>query len=85
MISYPKIQAVHPLAGKRLRVTFATGTTKIYDCTPLLKELAFAPLKDEWFFRHVQADRSGFGVVWNDSVDLSESEVWINGTTEQPT
>lgn len=83
MTSYPKIQSVLPLSNKRLRVTFVTGTTKLYDCTPLLKEESFVPLKDEWFFRHAHADRSGYGIVWNDDVDLSESEVWIHGTTEQ--
>ena len=82
MNSYPKIKSVSALDNKRLRVTFATGITKLYDCTPLIKENAFRPLGDEFFFRHVHADRSGYGVVWNDEVDLSESEIWINGVTE---
>lgn len=83
MISYPKVQSVKPLPGKRLRVKFTTGTTKIYDCTSLLKDPPFAPLKDEWFFRNVHADNTGYGVVWNDKVDLSEAELWIRGKTDQ--
>ncbi len=82
MISYPKVQSVKPLPGKRLRVGFVTGATKIYDCTPLLKDSPFTPLKDEWFFRRVHADRTGYGVVWNDDVDLSEAELWIHGMIE---
>jgi hypothetical protein len=39
-------------------------------------------LADEGFFRNVRADPHGFGIVWNDQVDLSESELWINGTAE---
>ena len=82
MISYPKIQSVEPLQGKRLRVTFSTGTNKVYDCTSLLSEAPFAPLKNDHLFRQVHADHTGYGVVWNDNIDLSESELWINGTTE---
>ena len=83
MNSYPKIKSVSPLKNKKLRVTFETGIIKLYDCTPLLKEAPFIPLKDEYFFRNVHADCSGYGIVWNDDVDLSESEIWINGITEQ--
>ena len=79
MVAYPKIQSVSPLSGKRLRVTFVTGTTKLYDCTPLLEEESFIPLKDECFFRHAHADHAGYGVVWNDDIDLAESELWLNG------
>ncbi len=83
MNSYPKIISVSPLNNKKLRVTFETGITKLYDCTPLLKETPFVPLKDEYFFRNVHADHSGYGIVWNDEVDLSESEIWIHGTTDR--
>jgi hypothetical protein len=24
-------------------------------------------------------DKHGYGIVWNDELDLSESEFWING------
>jgi hypothetical protein len=24
-------------------------------------------------------DKHGYGIVWNDELDLSESELWING------
>ena len=82
MVSYPKIKAVTPLSGRRLRVTFATGDTKVYDCSPLLGEAPFEPLNDEAFFRNVYADRTGYGVVWNDNVDLSEAELWLRGVEE---
>nr|NCS23148.1 DUF2442 domain-containing protein [Microcystis aeruginosa BS13-02]NCS26968.1 DUF2442 domain-containing protein [Microcystis aeruginosa BS13-02] len=26
-----------------------------------------------------QLDPSGSGIVWNDEVDISEYEIWING------
>ncbi|MFA7174959.1 MAG: DUF2442 domain-containing protein [Kiritimatiellia bacterium] len=82
MMTYPKIISVDPLQGKQLRVTFATGVNKIYDCTALLSEASFASLNDEHVFKQVRADSMGYGVVWNDDLDLSESELWINGRTE---
>lgn len=79
METYPKIKSVQPLQNKQLRVTFVTGANKIYDCTALLDQAHFAPLKNDIFFQQVHAERTGYGVVWNDEVDLSESELWING------
>jgi hypothetical protein len=84
METYPKVRAVEPLPHKRLRVTFAEGTVKVYDCSPLLDEPAFGRLNDDTLFRHVRADTHGFGVVWNDELDLAESELWIHGMVECP-
>jgi len=27
----------------------------------------------------VKADKHGYGISWNDEIDLSESELWLNG------
>ena len=77
--AYPRVSSVEPFSGKRLLVTFSNGARKVYDCTPLLAEEAFAPLKDDALFRRVHADPHGYGVAWNDDIDLAESELWING------
>ncbi|MEW6350313.1 MAG: DUF2442 domain-containing protein [Thermodesulfobacteriota bacterium] len=82
MENYPKVSAVYPLPGKHLRVTCANGETRAYDCTPLLGEPAFAVLRDDAVFRNVHVDEHGYGISWNDNVDLAESELWVNGTTE---
>ena len=82
MATYPKVKSVSPLSGKQLFVIFITGDTRIYDCTHLLKESSFFSLKDDALFKNVHVDQTGYGVVWNDNVDLSESELWINGTAE---
>jgi hypothetical protein len=82
MATYPKVKSVTPLSGKQLFVTFTTGDTRVYDCGPLLNESSFYPLKDEAFFKNVHVDQTGYGIVWNDNVDLSESELWINGKIE---
>ena len=79
MESYPKIKYVEPLAGKRLLVTFGNNTKKVYDCSLLLKEETFKPLLNDALFRSVKADRHGYGIIWSDEIDLSESELWRNG------
>jgi hypothetical protein len=79
MESYPKIKEVEPIEGKKLLVTFSNNIKKIYDCTALLREETFKPLLDNSLFQSVKADKHGFGVIWSDEIDLSESELWING------
>lgn len=78
-MQYPRVESVAPLEGKRLRVTFENGVTKVYDCTPHLSCEPFRPLADEAMFQCVKADLHGYGVVWNDDIDLAESELWENG------
>ena len=82
--TYPKIRSVRPRSGKTLLVEFENGARKVYDCTPLLKSEAFRPLQDEAIFRCAHADSHGYGVIWNDDIDLAESEVWLNGRTVEP-
>lgn len=77
--SYPKVRKVEPRPGKTLLVTFENGQRKVYDCTPLLESEAFQPLQDDAIFRCVHADPHGYGVIWNDEIDLAESEIWVNG------
>jgi Protein of unknown function (DUF2442) len=77
--TYPKIASVQPLEGKRLLVDFRNGVRKVYDCTPLLKREAFRPLSHEPLFRTVHADPHGYAVIWNDAIDLAESELWLRG------
>ena len=76
---YPRIVAVEPLVNWRLFVTFDNGVSKIYDCAPLLETEPFRPLRDKAFFRCAYADPHGYAVVWDDRVDLAESEIWIHG------
>ncbi|MBU0512155.1 MAG: DUF2442 domain-containing protein [Chloroflexi bacterium] len=75
----PKILSVHPLESKELLVKFMNGAEKIYDCKQLLQLEAFQLLNNEAFFEVVQVDTGGYGISWNDGVDLSEYELWTNG------
>jgi hypothetical protein len=80
MEKYPKIQNVESQRGKRLLVTFSNGIRKIYDCSPLLEDETFKPLINDALFNAVNVDKHGYGVFWTDEIDLSESELWLNGS-----
>jgi len=81
---YPKIRDVRPRPGKSLLVTFENGEKRVYDCTPLLQIEVFRPLRDDAIFRCAHTDIHGYGVVWNDDIDLAESEIWLNGQAVDP-
>lgn len=82
--TYPKILNVSPKPDKTLLVTFGNGDKRIYNCTHLLQNEIFRPLQDDAFFRCAHADPHGYGVVWNDDIDLAESEIWLNGKSTEP-
>ena len=83
MATYPKILSVTPIEGYQLQVTFRNHETKVYDCGDVLNQPAFAVLRDPAMFRAVEVDAGGYGVRWNDELDLSEAELWLHGKIAQ--
>ncbi len=80
---FHKVKEVYPLPNKTLSVVFADGTTKAYDVSPLLsKYAAFKQLADDEPFSRVVVDPGGYGISWNDDVDLACDELWNNGVTQ---
>lgn len=77
---FHRIKAVEPLSNLLLRVEFMDGSIKQYDVKPLLaKWTVFNDLRQEALFRLVRVDAGGYGIVWNDYLDLSCNELWDNG------
>ena len=78
---FHKIKNVFALPEYRLSVQFSEGLTKIYDVKPLFEKLpAFAVLQENAdAFACVSVDDGGYGIAWNDDLDLSCDELWING------
>lgn len=75
----PKILSVSPDEDKKLIVKFQDGVEKAYDCKPLIeKYAAFKVLENDVFFKQVKVDAGGYGISWDDKVDLSEDELWTN-------
>jgi hypothetical protein len=75
----PKIISVKPMKNKQLLVKFENGRERVYDCKPLLNREMFQLLENEIFFKSVEVDPGGYGISWNDDIDLSEYEIWTNG------
>ena len=79
MKATPTIQSVRPVENMLLHVCFTNGEQRIYNCDPLLNRPQFRLLKTPAFFNSVRVDPGGYGVSWNDDIDLSEYELWKNG------
>lgn len=78
---FHKIKNVSALPEYKLSVQFSEGVTKIYDVKPLFEKLpVFVDLKNNPMeFALVSVDVGGYGIVWNDELDLSCDELWQNG------
>jgi hypothetical protein len=76
---YPRIASVEALSGFQLRVTFVNGQTRLYDFTTKSGLPATELLRDEALFKTAHVDAGGYGIVWNDDLDIAESELWLNG------
>ncbi len=77
---FHKIKNVSPLPEYKLSVQFSEGVTKIYDVKPLFQKIpAFKSIEINNDFGGVYVDVGGYGIVWNDELDLSCDELWDNG------
>lgn len=79
---FHKVKNVFVLPDYKLNVQFAEGVTKMYDVKPLFDKIPiFKSFKEQpEKFADVSVDVGGYGIVWNDEVDLSCDELWENGT-----
>ena len=79
---FHKIKNVSALPEYKLSVQFAEGVTKIYDVKPLFQKIpVFKSLESNNDFGGVYVDVGGYGIIWNDELDLSCDELWDNGVT----
>ena len=78
-----KVSGVRPLRDHRLWVRFNTGEVKVFDFSPLLDTVAFAPLEDESVFRSVYID---YGIpMWNNGeIDIAPEKLYADGVAEDP-
>jgi len=79
MENYPRIKYLEPLSGYRLFLIFDNGEIKVYSLAERLQTPAFRALQDEALFNTAHIANGGYGVIWNDEIDLSEYELWMKG------
>jgi hypothetical protein len=72
---------VKPLQEYGLLVVFVSGEKKIYNVKPLFdKWQPFKALTEiKGLFEQVKVDAGGYGISWNDDIDLSCNELYENG------
>ncbi len=73
---FRKVKSISPLADYRLSVQFSEGVTKLYDLKPLFERIpALSYLKEKTEeFACVTVDVGGYGIIWNDELDLSSDD-----------
>ena len=78
---FHKVKAVHDLPDFLLSVQFAEGVTKLYDVKPLFdKWTVFQWLQQHpECFHDISVSVGGYGIIWNDDLDLSCDELYENG------
>ena len=80
---FHKVKTVNVIPDYRLSIQFAEGITKIYDLKSLFEKWPiFRNLKnDDTLLYSVEVDAGGYGIIWNDDIDLSCDELFENGET----
>lgn len=78
---FHRVKNVNTIKDYILQITFQDGTKKYYDVSKLfLKWEIFQNLETiGGLFNQVKVDKGGYGISWNDEIDLSCDELWENG------
>lgn len=78
---FNKVLSVYPESDCVLLVGFVDGTQKKYDIKQLFAKFpVFETLRtDHDLFNSVKVDQGGYGVSWNDELDLSCNELYARG------
>lgn len=79
---FHKLISIFPLVDHRLLGFFPAQETRLYNMSPLIESHpAFKPLSDAALFAQVRVDAGGYGISWNDEIDLSANEIYEHGTS----
>ncbi|MBO4815493.1 MAG: DUF2442 domain-containing protein [Clostridia bacterium] len=79
-MEFHTIKSVTPLKDMILEVVFNNGICKKYDMKNLInKYKVFKNLENDELFNKARVDMGGYGIIWNEEIDLSSEEIWSNG------
>ena len=77
---FHKVKKVKALEDFMLEAEFIDGTVKLYDVKNIMnKWKVFEVLKDIELFKKVKVDQGGYGISWNEDIDLACNEIWEHG------
>ena len=74
----PKIKYINADDNYRLLITFDNGIKKIYNFSQKFIDDRYQLLKNLTFFKSVQIEPGGYGLFWNEDLDIFENELWQN-------
>ena len=77
----PRICKAKTIDDRTLLIEFTNQEIKKYDISHILENSMFAPLRQPAFFKNFRIEPGGYGILWNEDIDLSEYEIWKNGVT----
>ena len=78
---FHKVTEVTALPDFQLSVVFSSGEKKLYDAKPIMQihEAFKAFTLTQGLFQQVQVSAGGYGVYWNNEIDLSCNELYSGG------
>lgn len=78
---FHKVKSVKIVSEFVLEVTFENDIIKYYDVSNVFdKWEVFKNLKNiDGLFEQVKVDQGGYGISWNDEIDLECEELWEHG------
>lgn len=77
---FHKIKEVTPKENLIIEVEFENAVKKMYDVKQVMEKWkVFKVLENGEIFKKVVVDAGGYGISWNESIDLSCEEIWENG------
>jgi hypothetical protein len=80
----PRILSAKIADSTTLLVQFSNHEWRKYDITQLWDKPMFYPLRDFNTFKNFTLDNHGYGIIWNEEIDISEYEIWVNGQPLSP-
>ena len=77
---FHKVKDVKALKKYILEITFEDSTIKYYDISKLFNKwyIFQSLITTNGLFEQVKVDNGGYGISWNDEIDLSCNELWEN-------
>ncbi|OHD13068.1 MAG: hypothetical protein A2086_04030 [Spirochaetes bacterium GWD1_27_9] len=76
----PKIKSLKTQPNLIVEILFTDNTIKRFDCKKIInRNELYKKLENPSFFKNVKVDNGGYGISWDDDIDLSENELWENG------
>lgn len=78
-----KIKKIETLENQILKIFFENGSIKYYDVKIAMKKVKeLEKLENQSFFEKAKIGVGGYAIIWNDELDISCNELYLNGKTK---